>query len=234
MIAGAVTGALTGAISHRVSSGSWDGAKQAAIDGAATGFMTGAITGTAVSSYCFVAGTTVLTATGTVAIDQIKRGDLVWSWDENTGTTALEKVVETYVNKTDELIHVLVNGEDIICTPAHPFYSPVKGWTEAVDLRAGDNLVLVNGEHVIVEKIQHEILESPINVYNFQVEDYHTYYVGKGILVHNTCTRRAAMRKAKRSVNIPMSATPDYVESVKMVGQNGRPTLMVVIFGIKI
>ena len=96
-------------------------------------------------------------------------------------------------------------------------YSPVKGWTEAVDLRAGDNLVLVNGEHVIVEKIQHEILESPINVYNFQVEDYHTYYVGKGILVHNTCTRRAAMRKAKRSVNIPMSATPDYVESVKMV-----------------
>ena len=102
-------------------------------------------------------------------------------------------------------------------------YSPVKGWTEAVDLRAGDNLVLVNGEHVIVEKIQHEIVESPINVYNFQVEDYHTYYVGKGILVHNTCTRRAAMRKAKRSVNIPMSATPDYVESVKMVGQNGRP-----------
>ena len=102
-------------------------------------------------------------------------------------------------------------------------YSPVKGWIEAVDLRAGDNLVLVNGEHVIVEKIQHEILESPINVYNFQVEDYHTYYVGKGILVHNTCTRRAAMRKAKRSVNIPMSATPDYVESVKMVGQNGRP-----------
>ena len=113
-----MTGALTGAISHRVSSGSWDGAKQAAIDGAATGFMTGAITGaitgTAVSSYCFVAGTTVLTATGTVAIDQIKRGDLVWSWDENTGTTALKKVVETYVNKTDELIHVLVNGEDII------------------------------------------------------------------------------------------------------------------------
>lgn len=102
-------------------------------------------------------------------------------------------------------------------------YSPVKGWTEAVDLRAGDILVLVNGEHVIVEKIQHEILESLINVYNFQVEDYHTYYVGKGILVHNTCTRRAAMRKAKRSVNIPMSATPDYVESVKMVGQNGRP-----------
>ena len=76
---------------------------------------------------------------------------------------------------------------------------------------------------MFVEKHRVEEFDEPATVYNFQVEDYHTYYVGKGILVHNTCTRRAAMRKAKRSVNIPMSATPDYVESVKMVGQNGRP-----------
>lgn len=55
-------------------------------------------------------------------------------------------------------------------------------------LRAGDILVLVNGEYVVVEKIQHEILEAPITVYNFQVEDYHTYYVANvGVLVHNTC-----------------------------------------------
>jgi hypothetical protein len=39
-----------------------------------------------------------------------------------------------------------------------------------------------------VEQIQHEILESPILVYNFQVEDYHTYYVtDSGVLVHNLC-----------------------------------------------
>ncbi len=56
-------------------------------------------------------------------------------------------------------------------SPSRLFYSPVKGWTNACKLRAGDILVLINGEYVVVEKIQHEILESPVKVYNFQVED---------------------------------------------------------------
>ncbi|MFR5118577.1 MAG: polymorphic toxin-type HINT domain-containing protein [Ruminococcus sp.] len=44
-------------------------------------------------------------------------------------------------------------------------------------------LVLSNGELVTVEWVQHEILESPIKVYNFEVEDFHTYFVGEnGIL----------------------------------------------------
>ena len=50
-------------------------------------------------------------------------------------------------------------------------------------------LVLSNGELVTVEFVQHEILESPIKVYNFEVEDFHTYFVGEcGVLVHNDCT----------------------------------------------
>lgn len=52
-------------------------------------------------------------------------------------------------------------------------------------MRAGDILVLVNGEYVIVEQVQHELLESPVKVYNFQVADYHTHYVASGVLVHN-------------------------------------------------
>ena len=36
--------------------------------------------------------------------------------------------------------------------------------------------------------VQHEILESPITVYNFEVEEFHTYYVGEqSVLVHNAC-----------------------------------------------
>lgn len=58
----------------------------------------------------------------------------------------------------------------------------------AGSLRAGDVLVLSNGELVTVEWVQHEILESPIKVYNFEVEDFHTYFVGEcGVLVHNDC-----------------------------------------------
>ena len=191
-VIGAATGAVTGAITHRLTTGSWNGAGQAVADGAATGFLTGTITGAITgginSPYCFVAGTTVLTAAGAVAIETIQAGDMVWAWDEETGEVALKEVVETYVNETDELVHVFVNGEEIVTTPSHPFYSPVKGWTDAIHLRAGDILVLVNGEYVVVEKVQHEILEAPVTVYNFQVDEYHTYYVtDTGVLVHNTC-----------------------------------------------
>ena len=79
-----------------------------------------------------------------------------------------------------------MNGERITATPKHPFYVPNQGWTDAIELRAGDRLQLLNGEYVIVEQVQHEILESPIKVYNFEVEDFHTYFVSKySILVHN-------------------------------------------------
>ena len=145
---------------------------------------------------CFVGGTLVRMEFGEIPIEEIRAGDLVWSWDEETGNTVLKEVVETYINETDKLVHVFVNGNEIIATPSHPFYSPVKGWTEAAQLRAGDMLVLVNDEYVVVEKVQHEILESPITVFNFQVQDYHTYYVSNiGILVHNSCVKPIAPKE---------------------------------------
>ena len=137
---------------------------------------------------CFIAGTLVATKSGLVPIEDIQPGDLVWATDEETGETALKEVVQIFRNETEEWVHVKVNGEEITCTPMHPFYSPVKGWTSAVDLRAGDILVMLNGEYVVVEQVQHELLESPETTYNFEVEDYHTYYVGeKSVLVHNMC-----------------------------------------------
>jgi len=88
-------------------------------------------------------------------------------------------------------MYVSVNGEELTTTPEHPFYVPQKGWTEAAQLRAGDILVLQSGEYVVVELIQHEILEEPIVVYNFEVEGFHTYYVGRnGVLVHNSCSKK--------------------------------------------
>ena len=123
-----------------------------------------------------------------VLIEDIQPGDLVWATDEETGETALKEVVQTFRNETEEWVHVKVNGEEITCTPMHPFYSPVKGWTSAIDLRAGDILVMLNGEYVVVEQVQHELIESPEITYNFEVEDYHTYYVGESsIWTHNKC-----------------------------------------------
>lgn len=94
--------------------------------------------------------------------------------------------MQIFRNETEEWVHVTVDGEEITCTPNHPFYSPVKGWTSAIDLRAGDILVMLNGEYVVIEQVQHELLESPVAIYNFEVADFHTYYVGEEpVLVHN-------------------------------------------------
>lgn len=136
------------------------------------------------TSYCFVAGTLVTTEDGQKPIEEIQVGDRVLSENELTGEVAIKTVTETYVNETDELVHIGVNGETISATPTHPFYVDKLGWTLARSLRAGDVLVLSNGELVTVEFVQHEILESPIKVYNFEVEDFHTYFVGEnGVFV---------------------------------------------------
>lgn len=82
----------------------------------------------------------------------------------------------------------------------------MQGWIAACKLRAGDILVLQNGKYVTVEKVQHEILEEPITVYNIEVVDFHTYYVGKNaVLVHNTCggnsSSKTALPKTGTKVN---------------------------------
>ena len=148
--------------------------------------------------YCFVAGTLIATADGYKPIEEIQAGDKVLSENPETGEIAYKTVEETYINETDELIHVHVNGETISATPNHPFYVDKLGWTLAKNLRAGDILVLSNGEFVVVEWIQHEILENPVKVYNFKVEDFHTYFVGESsVLVHNQCpnNRKEQQRK---------------------------------------
>ena len=131
-----------------------------------------------------------------MAIEEIQAGDWVYAENPETGEKGLKRVVRTFVNEASELIHIKAGGQEITTTPEHPFWVPQKGWTDAVELRAGDMLVLLNGELVVVEQVQHEILESPVTVYNFEVEDFHTYYVSKiSVLVHNTC-RGGAVKNA--------------------------------------
>lgn len=126
-------------------------------------------------TYCFVEGTPVLAEHGNVPIEQIKAGDYVYSENPETGEKGLKKVLRTFVNETYDLIHVSVNGETIVTTPGHPFYVPEKGWVGADKLEAGDIVVLENGDYAKVEKVHHESLSVPVKVFNFEVEDFHTY-----------------------------------------------------------
>ncbi|MDR0489854.1 MAG: hypothetical protein LBH28_01220 [Oscillospiraceae bacterium] len=140
-----------------------------------------------VSTYiCFAAGTPVHTSNGIVAIEDIRAGDMVYSENRETGEKGLKRVARTFVSRKDRLVHICVGGETIICTPGHPFYVMGNGWTDSSLLRHGDELLLQSGEAGIVEAIQFEDLDERVLVYNFEVEDWHAYYVGdSGMLVHN-------------------------------------------------
>ena len=241
-VIGAATGALGGAVtevvSNRITTGSWDGSLNAAMNGASSGFMTGAVSGFIggglTSNVCFVAGASILTASGMAVIENIQAGDYVWASDPETGEVGLKQVVQTFVNETDELIHVQVDGEGIICTNEHPFYSPLKGWTAACDLRAGDILVSVNGEYAVVELVQHEILESPVTVYNFEVEDFHTYYVGNtNVLVHNMCKnpgragKQARLRELANDDKLSSALKGEIKRDMNMIARGQRTTIRV-------
>ena len=135
---------------------------------------------------CFVAGTMILTASGLVAIENIKAGDKVISTDPETFETAEKTVLETYIREVTTLVHLTVNGEEIVTTVDHPFYVKNQGFIKAGELIVGDELLDVNGNVLLVEKFNVELTDEPVTVYNFQVEGFHTYHVGCFyVLVHN-------------------------------------------------
>jgi hypothetical protein len=142
--------------------------------------------GAASTMKCFVAGTMILTAAGFVAIETVRAGDKVTSTDPETFEVAEKKVLETYVRETTELVHLTINDESVATTRDHPFYVQSRGFVNAGDLHTGDKLRDAEGRELIVEDIAYETTETPTKVYNFQVEDFHTYHVGeRGVLVHN-------------------------------------------------
>lgn len=172
-------------------------------------FTVGFVTGVAIHGigkalskikFCFVAGTAVVLANGmTKPIENIRSGDFVRSYNVGTGRVTNKRVLQTFENEIDELITVHTSdGQHITATPGHKFYANYD-WISAQDLRAGDILVTVNGQKVVVEKVQHELLEVPVKVYNFEVADNHTYFVGgdNGVVVHNANCRGRTPRADK-------------------------------------
>ena len=121
-----------------------------------------------------------------VAIETIKSGDKVISTDPETMETSPKTVLETYIRQVDKLVHLTINGEEIVTTDNHPFYVQGRDFIEAGNLLVGDKLISVNGQDLFVKKHQVEELDELVDVYNFKVEDYHTYFVGDcTVWVHN-------------------------------------------------
>ena len=181
------------------------GAAKGALEGAKDGLISGMVMGGVSSgisamsgnpSFCFVAGTTVLTTLGKKAIETIQVGDTVPCVDHITGTVAEKKVITTTINKVNRLTELDIDGEIIQCTETHPFQVKGKGWVDACDLQPGDVVYTKDWNTATVNSVSLIELEEKVEVFNFEVEDCHTYFVGEQcILVHNSC-RGDAVKKA--------------------------------------
>jgi hypothetical protein len=138
---------------------------------------------------CFTEETLVLTKDGHKYIKDIKIGDEVYSQNQYTGEKGLKKVTDIFVNETDRLVHITIKETEIKATPTHPFWVVDKGLVIADELEVGDNVQLYSGEVTEVISVEFELIKEHIKVYNFEVEEWHTYYVSnQDVLVHNICS----------------------------------------------
>ena len=115
----------------------------------------------------------------------------------------------------------MINGEEIVTTVDHPFYVKNQGFIKAGELAVGDELLDSNKNILLVEKFNVELTDKPVTVYNFQVEDFHTYYAGGlGVLVHNASNeyKTKTVRTAKGEEKIPIvdkPGSPSWKQAVK-------------------
>jgi hypothetical protein len=136
-------------------------------------------------SMCFSAGTAVDTPLGPRPIEVVRPGDAVVSRDEATGAVRTERVLRTFVTPDQPLVEVRLRGSSPLrATPTHLFGTMDRGWVAASRLEAGEPVLAEGGGEVEVEGVTP--LDVRDTVYNFEVEDTHTYFVGAAkAWVHN-------------------------------------------------
>ena len=119
------------------------------------------------------------------------------SRDAHTGQTEAKPVAQTFVREVEQtLILSFANGEHVETTPGHPFFVEGKGFVLAGQLALGNAIVTRAGPATILVNIQNKAERT--RVYNFEVADFHTYFVGNrdgGLWVHNTSYPEIALGK---------------------------------------
>lgn len=86
---------------------------------------------------CFPAGTLV----DGRPIETLRVGDMVTSFDEDTGTFHKRSVVRLFKNPTPDLMVRVATAHHVVyATFAHPFWTQ-RGWVNAIDLMEGDHVL---------------------------------------------------------------------------------------------
>jgi len=142
----------------------------------------------------FTENTPVMMCDGELrAIQDVQEGEWVLARDERTGEVSCRQVVAPYDNPGRSIILVTLtdvqgNSEIIETTDNHPFYVEGSGWTRVDHLNLGD--LIPSAERGLLTVNALEWTPRIETVYNFGVDEFHTYFVGEiGAWVHNCFDR---------------------------------------------
>lgn len=131
---------------------------------------------------CFAAGTPVLTASGTLEIEQIKIGDLVLTKHPDTGELSFRPVLATTIRPAERLVEIRTPTDTIEATGGHPLWVDGEGWTMASDLESG----------MVLHGVERGVMITAVNpgqvkqTYNLIVDGFHSYFVGfDRVLAHD-------------------------------------------------
>lgn len=129
---------------------------------------------------CLVAGTPIWTERGLVSIETIQSGDRVLSKDVNSGELTYKPVLFTTVREPTPVQTFVVNDESITASYGHHFWVSGQGWTKMRELTANEPMHTATGMHRI-QRVEDEGKSE--KVYNLVVADFHTYFVGKSMVL---------------------------------------------------
>ena len=146
---------------------------------------------------CLPMGSKISTPKGKVNIENIVRGDIVYSCASGNGDSLYFKitdkiendiVVRATVNRiyTGLIIVLLANGNALEITGNHEVYVNNKGWIRSGYLEGGDELIQfdLRGNSLSVAKVARVFMEKgDIVVYDLDTAKYHNYFADN-ILVH--------------------------------------------------
>jgi len=149
-----------------------------------------------VGEVCLPAGEMVTLTDGVCkAVDKLNKGEEVLVPDQGDPEGAKKrcKITEIYHNAPQPILTLKLQHQTSGCefevhsTPGHRFYVRNFGFKHAESIAIGSELLNGNQESVIL--LSAELAPTPVQVYNFKVEDAHTYFVGKtaelSVLSHN-------------------------------------------------
>ena len=133
-------------------------------------------------------------------------------------------VTHLFKNDDDRVTYRLIVVDDkgqqgvYEVTDNHPFWVEGKGWIDSIDLKPGMQLVNYGGGNLTVVGLE-PTHQSPIT-YNFEVKDFHTYFVGQQqVWVHNQCECKISSNSAGSPA---LKNDPYHPEAVKRRQEDAR------------